>query len=416
MRDAQVLLSRGAGRCESLRTLALRHGTTGSRPTSTSQSQSETGESDSRQHGPCPPPLQQARLLHLPRAFHREGSRESRGSSRGGRRGEPVPVRSGRRGSRRGLGARARVPGEVAPQAEGPRPGGRCRLPSWRHTCSRLRRLPIPPGRQSRGSRARIVSPSFAASCSARPPSRPPRRRPPSRRRLDPLVWSATARVRVTQAGNKASADSSSNLYRSCPRIASRIRRSRARRVTSLPFAKPAATPLPVDPGDCCAHRGRRGTPGHPRGLRLRRLPQRARGWNPGLRCRRRRADEARSGGEARCALRAALGRSGRFHGWHVVVFVRGQPARRAARLERSRRCSRACRGRVRAAPGPQAPARAGVRRGGAPAARGLERRARLRARQDDLGRRSAPEECRARAAGPSDPGRARAGWKPSRS
>ena len=196
MRDAQVLLSEGTGRCRLVRTTHSPMERLGADPRALPNPKARRRESDSRQHGPCPPALQQARLLDLPRAFpSRSFSRESRQlARRPPRRTCPSPLRPPRQSSR--FSRPSPRPRRSRPASGRPRrPGGRCRLPSWRHTCSRLRRLPILPGRQSRGSRARIESPSFAASCSARPPSRTPSRPPPSRRRLDPLVWSATTEL-----------------------------------------------------------------------------------------------------------------------------------------------------------------------------------------------------------------------------
>ena len=169
MRDAQVLLSRGAGRCGLVRTSLSDMGRLGTDPRALPNPKARRRESDSRQHDSGPPHLQQARLLDLRRAAHRASfSRESRQLAwRPPQRTCPSPLRRPRQSPRSPRPSPR--PRRSHPASESPRPGSRCRLPSWRHTCSRLRRLPIPTGRRRNGSHARIVSPSFAASCSADP-------------------------------------------------------------------------------------------------------------------------------------------------------------------------------------------------------------------------------------------------------
>ena len=191
VRDARVLLSRGAGRCGLLRTSLLGLGRLGADPRALPNPKARRRESDSRQHDPCPPPLQQARLLEIPRASHREGSRENRGA-REAAAAANLP---------QSAPAAEAVAEVFAPEPASPAKSPRKRKPAaWRS---------LPPAELAAHL---LATPTIADSAWTTEPRLPrenresfirrillgetpesaTRRRPPSRRRLDPLVWSAT--------------------------------------------------------------------------------------------------------------------------------------------------------------------------------------------------------------------------------
>ena len=85
VQDARVLLSRGAGRCLLLRTCHSPRDRLDADPRAFPTLKARRGASNSRQRGPCSPPLQQDRLLDFRWAVIRERSRESQKGSRGGR-------------------------------------------------------------------------------------------------------------------------------------------------------------------------------------------------------------------------------------------------------------------------------------------------------------------------------------------